>query len=857
MAITFNTNLVTLNYSEAIFAGLIVLIHSMKNTLTILLIFATTILLAQNTEKKEITVKGTILEDGTNYPLEYSTVSFINSEGKTITGGITDTQGNYNIDVPVGVYTVKYEFISYKSKEIPNQNLTKNTTLPTVKLALDAASLGEVVIRAETTEVQVRLDKKIYNIGKDLTAGGATVSDALNNVPSVTVDIDGAISLRGNENVRILINGKPSAIAGFGSTDALRQLPAEAIERVEVITSPSARYDAQGTAGILNIILKKEKTLGLNGSISTSIGVPLNSNASGNINLRTDKFNIFNTTGVYYRNGPGKAFFNNRYFPRTFLNDNGEIVTVEPEFDQVIEQRNYDRMGKGFNTNLGIEYFINDKSSITASAFYRKGDGNDETTNNTSNYNDNTVEERSVRIENEDEDDSNYQFSLNYVNNLDDEGQKLTADLQYDRGEETERSFITEQRTFPNTVILSAEDIIQKENEKEYLAQVDYVLPIGENAQFEAGYRGNFEESNTDYTLMEETGTTGSFIRNDSLSNIFTYNENVHAFYSQYGNKFGKFSFLLGLRVENTQLKGKVDAENIVENAVLNLNFDKNYTGLFPTVNLTYELEENENITLGYNRRINRPGSWFINPFPSRSSEANIFQGNPDLNPAYSSAFDLGYLKRWKKLTLTTSVYYQNETDAFERVQEETGEVTSNGIPVIRTLPINLSTNQRYGFELGLLYNPTKWLNLNGSFNYYQFKTEGFYNNIDYGAENTSYFGRFSSKVKLPAKIEWQTNAFYRGPSNNSQTESEGILSVDMAMSKDIMDDNGTLALNVSDLLNSRKRNSLTTTNSFTSESEFQWRQRQVTLTFTYRFNQKKQRARPERGNFDEGGFEG
>ncbi len=831
----------------------------MKINLLVLFAFATSLLMAQNPEKKEVNVKGLILEEGTDYPLEYSTVSFINKQGKTVTGGITDTEGKYSIDVPAGVYTVKYEFISYKSKEVPNQNLNKNTTLPTVKLALDAASLDEVVVRAETTEVQVRLDKKIYNIGKDLTAGGATVSDALNNVPSVTVDVDGAIALRGNDNVRILINGKPSAIAGFGSTDALRQLPAEAIERVEVITSPSARYDAEGTAGILNIILKKEKTLGLNGSLSTSLGVPLNSNATGNINLRTDKFNIFNTTGVYYRNSPGNAFFDNRYFSHTILDDDGNTVTIDPQFDQVIERRKYERMGKGFNTNLGIEYFLTDRSSVTASAFYRKGDGNDETTNNTFNYNDNTVEQQITRIENEGEDDETYQLSLNYVNEFNDNGHKLTADFQYENDTETETSFITEELIFPAMETLPAEDIIQKEDQKEYLAQVDYVLPIGENAQFEAGYRGNFEESITDYTLFEENGTTGNFIRNDSISNIFTYNENVHAFYSQYGNKMGKFSFLLGLRLENTQLKGKVEAENITGSTAFDLNFDKNYTGLFPTVNLTYELKENENITLGYNRRINRPRNWFINPFPSRSSEANVFQGNPDLDPAYASAFDLGYLKRWKKLTLTSSIYYQYETDAFERVQEETGEVTSNGIPVIRTIPINLSTNERYGFEFGLLYNPTKWLNLNGSFNYFLFKTEGFYNNVDYGAENTSYFGRFSSKVKLPAKIEWQTNAFYRGPSNNSQTESEGILSVDMAMSKDIINDNATLALNARDLFNSRKRNSLTTTDTFTSESEFQWRQRQVTLTFTYRFNQKKQRQRPERnGNGDdEGGFEG
>jgi len=334
----------------------------------------------------------------------------------------------------------------------------------------------------------------------------------------------------------------------------------------------------------------------------------------------------------------------------------------------------------------------------------------------------------------------------------------------------------------------------------------------------------------------------------------------VYALYSQYGNKFGKFSFLLGLRFENTQLKGEVDAENI-ENSnddELNINFDKNYAGLFPTVNLIYEIGDRENITLGYNRRINRPRGFFINPFPSRSSEANVFQGNPNLDPAYSNAFDLGYLKRFDKLTLTSSIYFQRETDGFERIQEDTGQLTPNGIPIIRTIPINLSSNDRYGFEAGVLYNPYKWLRLNGSFNYFQFSSEGSFNGVDYGTENDSWFARGSAKVTLPGKIDWQTNAFYRGPRNNAQTETEGLLSINLAFSKDIIDDNATIGLNVSDLFNSRKRMSVTETQTFRSESEFQWRQRQVTVNFTYRFNQKKQRQNPQRDEGDDGeGFDG
>lgn len=797
--------------------------------------------------KRQVVVTGKVLEAETNVPLEYATVSFTNANGKIVTGGITNPKGVYAIEVPAGIYTVTFEFISFETTSLPSQKLFKNTTLPTQTLVLDAAALDEVVIRAETTEVQVRLDKKIYNIGKDLTTSGATVSDALSNVPSVSVDVDGAISLRGNENVRILINGRPSAIAGFGSVDALSQLPAEAIERVEVITSPSARYDAEGTAGILNIILRKEKTLGLNGSIQTNIGYPERYGVTANINLRTDKFNVFNTTGYRKRTSPGNAFFENRFLSEGILNP------------LVEETREFDRNRGGFNTNLGIEYFLTEKTSVTASGFLRLGDNTSGTDNFTDEFTPTAALAISrTRLEREVEEDRTYQISLNSITKFSKEGHELTAALQYASDEETELSTIEEFNTFPDFVALPAEDITQVQDETEYLAQVDYVLPIGKNAQFEAGYRGNIEESITDYTLLEQAVAGGAFVRDNGLSNIFTYKEDVHAIYTQYGNKFGDFSFLAGLRYENTRQRGMVEA--IVEDNPLgtNLDFDNLTDGLFPTLNLTYEFTDKENITLGYNRRINRPRGRFINPFPSRSSEANIFQGNPDLVPSFASAFDLGYLKRWEKLTLTSSVYYQYETDSFERIQEETGLVTANGIPIIRTIPINLSTNERYGAELGILYNPKKWLRLNLSANAFVFDTEGSFNGRDFGASNFSFFTRGSAKVSLPYKIDWQTNIFYRGPRNNAQTDTKGFLFTNLAFSKDILNDNGTIAFNVSDVFNSSKRQSFTTTESFTSESEFQWRVRSFNLAFTYRFNQKKKRGRGSRGGGgDDGDFEG
>ncbi len=803
--------------------------------------------------EKKYTITGKVIDDELGVPLEYATISIVDvTDPKKITGGVTNAQGEFSIDVAEGTYNIIVEFISYQSKTFNNRNINDDLNMGTIELGLGSENLDEVVVRAETTQVDIRLDKKIYNIGKDLTTAGGTVSDALNNVPSVTVDIDGTISLRGNENVRILINGKPSAIAGYGSTDVLQQLPADAIEKVEVITSPSARYGAEGTAGILNIILRKDKTLGFNGSLSLNAGIPANAGASANVNYRTKNFNIFNTTGYRYFEAPGNGYFDTKY-----KNAGAD------EFDRIIEDRDMQRLNRNFNFNLGMEYYLTDRSSITGSFFYRAGEDRDKTTNVSDYFRNQEEAFGSTRTERENQDEKDYQFALNYINKLDDEGQKLTADFQYENGKENQISKITEIEDYNYIDYdgrLFDERITNDEDQTEYLLQADYVLPFGEDSQFEAGYRGNWENTVTDYNLFQED-ENGDLVLNRELTNVFDYTENVNALYTQYGSKFGDFSFLLGLRLENTQLKGKIDSEipdaqlEEVFGFPIDTDFDNNYLGLFPTVNVIYELAEDENITLGYNRRINRPRGWFINPFPSRSSNNNIFQGNPNLRPAYSNAFDLGYLKEWEEMTLTSSIYYQHETDSFERIQQSV-----EGTNIIRTIPVNLSTNDRIGAELGLLYNPAKWLRLNGSFNFFQFETQGDFAGKNYDAKNTSWFARFSSKVTLPAKIDWQTNAFYRGASEGVQGTRDGIFSLDLAFSKDVFNDNATLSLNVRDLLNSRKYSGYTITDEIERYAEFQWRQGQtVNLSLIYRFNQQKKRQERREGEggdvMDEGQF--
>ncbi|WP_417858698.1 TonB-dependent receptor domain-containing protein [Xanthomarina gelatinilytica] len=797
--------------------------------------------------QKDVTITGKVIDKTTGQPLEYATVAFFSkAENRIVTGGITNEAGNFSIPVPSGTYDISIEFISFKKQTIPDQKLSTDKNLGTLSLEADTEALDEIEIIAEKTTVEIKLDKKIYNVGKDLTVRGGTVSDVLDNVPSVSVDVEGNVALRGNENVRILINGKPSGLVGINSTDALRQLPAESIERVEVITSPSARYDAEGTAGILNIILRRSKLQGLNGAITTNVGWPKSAGISGNINYRTGDLNIFNTTSYDYREVPGNSSSYTRYFNREF-DDNGNLIVDDPD-TYLDETNDYDRVRKGLSTNFGVEWYITDSASLTGAVSYRNGDNESNTTNTLIQLDENQeFVSQNNRFDPEEETDNVLQYSVNFTKNFDDGGHKLTMDFQYEDNSEDEFSAVFVQG-------VNSERVSTLEDQSRILLQADYVLPIGEKSQFELGYRGNFNDQDTDYTVEFLNETTNEFELSTGLSNFLNYREYVNAAYSQFGSKVGsKFSYLLGLRLESTRIT--IDQPTSGD-------YSKNdYTGLFPTVNLSYELSENENVTLGYSRRIQRPRSWFINPFPSRSSVTSIFRGNPELAPSYSGLFDLGYYKKIGKVSLNTSAYYQHATDVFSFISFDTGEtVDVNGqtFSVIERTPINLAEEDRYGFEFTLTYNPIRKWNINANFNIFRQSITGTDpNGLSLDNDNTSWFARLNNKYTLPGKIEWQTSLNYRGPSEDAQNKREGVFSANMAFSRDIFNENASIALNVSDLLNSRKRTMDTTTPTYTGTSEFQWRERSINLSFTYRFNQQKKRQQRNGYGGDDMDFEG
>ena len=805
-----------------------------RNTTLIFIFFLIT--LASFGQSRQIVLSGIITDAESSEPLPYATVSVYNRNGDLADGGIADDNGVFKLNLPPNDYSLNFEYIGFESVTIDIKPYPNNINIGTVKLISSFDSLEGVDVVGQSAEVEIRLDKRVYNVSKNNLIRGGTVSDVLENVPSVSVDIDGNIELRGNNNVRILVDGKPSGLIGLGGIDALTRLPAESIEKVEVITSPSARYQAEGTTGIINIILAKRFLKGLNGVFNLSAGRNDTYSGSANLNYRKGKFNFFTNSGYSDRTNKGRAVQDNVY--------TDPLESVE----RYVEERQFNRRRQGFNVNIGLDYQMTEKTSLTISYLTNERDGDDSTINEQSQYQIDGVLVTNRYEKEIDREDSN-QFSVDFEHQFNKQGHKLTATLQTEKNDETETSDINS--FFENGQPSDDSEINRTvENQERNLAQLDYVYPIDKNTQFEAGYRGTDNKRKIDFEVQIIDENDNATV-DENLSNVLDFEQEVHALYSQYGKKFNTFSFLAGLRFENT----RIFVEQLDSSSPLN---NKSYNDYFPTLNLGWEISPTASITLGYNRRISRPNAWTLNPFQSRSSKTSYFQGNPKLDPSYSNGIDIGYLKQFKKVTLNSSVYYRKSTDAVSRVAIVTDEtVFVNGIetPVIRRLPINLGTEQQFGVEFNTSLRLIKGMRTNASVNFFRRIEKGNYQGISYDSNNTSWSGNLSNSYRLPFAVQSQFSVRYRGPNESSFGKSKGFLYTDLALSKDILNDNATINFRFSDLFNTGKYDYQTITPVAVTDGIYQRREPTYTLTFTYRFRQEKNRQRGRRGSYGQGDF--
>ena len=431
---------------------------------------------------------------------------------------------------------------------------------------------------------------------------------------------------------------------------------------------------------------------------------------------------------------------------------------------------------------------------------------------------------------------------LNFLKKFKKDGHKLSFDFQTSFDNDRNNAIISDN--------FSGVDFTRNfQNQNRNLFQADYVLPFGKYNQFEAGYRGDFSNQTSNVLVLNNN------IINTNFTFLLEYVENVNAVYAQYGTKIGKFSLLGGLRVEDSNIY----VNRISENQYLN----RKYLNYFPSAFLTYEISDKSSISLNYSRRISRPRGRQLNPFNNYSSTINIFQGNVFLVPAYTNAIDFGYIKRWEKITFNTSLYINRTNDVFQFIRKPAG-INVNGTPVIISTPINLDHENRLGFEFTINYAPYKWWKLNSNFNFFKVETVGEYSYVtisnqlitrDFGNTANAWFTRLTSKVSLPYKIDWQTNATYNGPQTNGQGVVKGVYGVNLAFSKDILKDKATIAIGVNDLFNSRKRYWDTSIpNAINSSAVRQERERQITVSFTYRFNKSKNEKEKPRKQQPEGG---
>ena len=823
--------------------------------LTITSLFFTITISAQKPSKrsgkegKKVTIKGTLLDTDTQQALEFATISVHSvSDSTLIGGGVTDLEGKFSVESPSPKVYLALDFIGYKTTtitDIPSANESKIIDMGIISLSAGGVNLDDIEITAERSETTFALDKKIFTVGKDLANRGGTAQEILDNVPSVTVDVEGNVSLRGSENVRILIDGKPSGLIGIGESGGLRSIPSNLISQIEVVTNPSAKYEAAGTAGIINIVLKKDKRSGFNGSFEMTLGNPAQYGAGANINYRSGKVNWFTSYNLQYRESPGFGVAYQNYYQ----GDSTLITQID---------RDMNRSGLSHNMRFGADYFLTDNQTLTASLNYRLGD--DDNTNTIS-YRDLTVpgilthsdriipsfdDPYILRTDDEIEDESKQEYSLDYRKKFADKGKSLSGRLSYQNNGEVEQSILTNrlyQSEQPIGDINKEQLSTNDENETRTLIQLDYKHPIGKDTKIEVGGQTSLRNIRNDFEVSEKTGE--EFVELTDRTNDFQYNEDVHAAYFIYGSKINKWSYQVGLRSEYSIVKTELLQTNEVN--------DRDYFGLFPSAFLNYDLLAGQSIQLSYSRRIQRPRFWDLNPFFSFTDERNFFSGNPNLDPEYTDSYETQYIKIWDSGNIGGSVYYRHTEDARQRIKE-VDPVEGTSV----TIPVNLATQDNIGVEMLFSYSGLNWLRLDGNANLFKAKTAGEYNGQNFDVDTYSWTGRLTSRFTFWNGADFQVRTNHRASRETQQGTRGAITSIDLGFTKDVLNKNLTLTLSVRDLLNSRKRVYERFGPDFYEDGEFQWRSRAISLTANYRINMQKQRGNPSRagtGGGDGGEF--
>jgi outer membrane receptor protein involved in Fe transport len=810
---------------------------------TVVLLGSTaTYMYAQTVAGGKGTVSGRLIDGANNQALDYATVALINKASNQVAKSLqTDAQGNFKLSgVANGRYQIRITFVSYLTytkDSLIISDARPAIQLGTIRMRQSKGTLKEVVVTGQRSQIQLGTDKKVFSVDQSLVSQGGSATDLLANVPTVQVDVDGNVNLRGSSNVRVLINGKPSALTGSSVSDILQSIPASSIENIEVITNPSSKYDAEGQSGIINIILKKNASLGFNGSVSGTAGTQKTYNGNLNLAYQTSKINIF--TNYSYRRGDriGNGFTN-----KTITAGN-DVTTQNQQSDQTFSF-------KGHNIRTGIDYNLDKNNTLSLSNNINIRD-RDRFQNGTTNTALNNVATQVLGQNNSSYGTgTNLDFNLDYVHRFAKPKEELTTNIGYSTERNSNTDFLNTTRLYlPSNFDPFYQNNYTKGRQGNLNLQADYTLPL-KDGKLEAGYRTTINRSENDYTVDTAGVATGPFLRQFDQTYNFVYKENVNAVYTNYQHQFGKYGVQVGLRLEDAHISTELTTAQATTGQT---NFKNDYFRVYPSVFLTDKLTENQTLQLSYTRRVSRPRDRQISPFLDRSNPLNFQQGNPYLLPEDIHSFELSYINYYKALTLTSSLYYRLTNNNIQNIQQPYGNSLDTTLNTFQ----NIKSASNAGYELIAKVSPSSALD-------FTFNANVFYRYIDgvpeYRIPTTSgwsYNGNLTANIKPLPKLGFQLRGDYQGRQVIAQGSMRAMYGLDGAIRYDI-----TKALNVSisarDIFNTRRFKSdinyeNTTGTQITNQySERRFATRVVLFTAAYRFGGPTKRQQQRRQQQDQ-----
>ncbi len=811
----------------------------MKNIFSILCIILLSSQIIWAQQSIDGAIEGSVIDVDSGNPIEFATISIYNEvDSNLVTGSVSDLDGLFSVDIEQsGSFYAVVEYIGFSPITISDIELTQANpvfNIKIVELSQGSLNLDEVVVQETRSQMQMQIDKRVFNADASLTTRGSDALELLGEVPSVEVDADGVISLRGSTNVNVLIDGRPS---GIPASQLLQSIPAAQIDRIEIITNPSARYEAEGMAGILNVILKKNRQGGITGTVGGSFNQGIRPRTEGNASLayKNDKLNAYVNYG-----------YNRGY--RYSVGSIDKFFTLPDTSYSVLNTTDRDIARESHSIKTGLDFYLNDKNTLYISGTFNPSGADGPESTEYLNYDENDILiNGSRRVADKLETEFSNSYNLGWLSTFSEENHKLEFDAFYNESEELEDEFY-EEEFFDSDFIPAPNPTFQNfdflENTKTTRISLDYTQPFANSTRLEAGYRFDNLDIDNNISSSDFDYETGEYVDNLFLTNRFLYTQNINAAYATFGGKINSFSYQAGLRYEYTILSGDL--------VTTGENFDQNFGQLFPSASIMYTLAPGKELNLSYSKRVRRPDSRELNPFTDYSDPYNLWAGNPNLDPELMDALELSFMSIWEKVTLNASIFGNYTKDEINRFifPFEDGVTLSTYE--------NVGESVRVGAEFFMNYNPYRWwrMNVSGNIRQNTFITT----NVEI-ANNTTTSMSFNYMSNFTLKDDWsiQFSSRYRPGFKTNQGKLYSFFNVDMAISKDFLDRKLSVTLSARDFLNTLRFKYDVIQSNIVQQTYRDWDSRRFGIAVAYRFGQeikdRNERGRNENdrgGNFEE-----